>query len=45
VISVVAVSLKNDVKKMITAFEKGDTAGAREVHLKLLPLMKGYGLL
>jgi len=40
VISVVANIIPRDVKKMIAAFEKGDTAGAERRHRKLFPLCK-----
>ncbi|MHC4599606.1 MAG: 4-hydroxy-tetrahydrodipicolinate synthase [Planctomycetota bacterium] len=41
VISVVANVVPADVKAMIARFNEGDTEGARALHLKLLPLMKG----
>ncbi|NOZ23684.1 MAG: 4-hydroxy-tetrahydrodipicolinate synthase [Planctomycetes bacterium] len=40
VISVVANIVPRDVKKMIAAFDRGDTAGAERVHRRLFPLCK-----
>ncbi|MEW6357421.1 MAG: 4-hydroxy-tetrahydrodipicolinate synthase [Planctomycetota bacterium] len=40
IISVVANIIPRDVKKMIAAFEKGDTAGAERMHRRLFPLCK-----
>ncbi len=40
VVSVVANLVPKDVRAMIAAFESGDLAGARRIHLKLFPLCR-----
>ncbi|MCU0723337.1 MAG: 4-hydroxy-tetrahydrodipicolinate synthase [Planctomycetes bacterium] len=44
VISVVANLVPRDVKDMIARFFRGDVAGARDAHLRLLPLVKALFL-
>lgn len=40
VISVVANIVPRDVRELVSKFKKGDIDGAREIHYKLLPLVK-----
>jgi 4-hydroxy-tetrahydrodipicolinate synthase len=44
IISVVANIVPRDVADLVLAFEKGDIKGARELHYKLLPLIKAVFL-
>lgn len=44
IISVVANIVPKDVADLVSAFERGDITGARELHYKLLPLIKAVFL-
>lgn len=44
VISVIANFIPSDVKKMVTAFQQGDIAGAQALHYKMLPVIRAMFL-